>query len=104
MAEPSDGVQSDFGHATLLAARVVRLGMETDDILTIPDETDKEFILRNRETIDGILRHRMGSVRKLLSKNRDFLEAVAEALAAQKILFEADILALRREKEGTVEG
>ena len=104
LAEPSDGVQSDFGHATLLAARVVRLGMETDDILTIPDETDKEFILRNRETIDGILRHRMGSVRKLLSKNRDFLEAVAEALAAQKILFEADVLALRREKEGTVEG
>lgn len=102
LAEPSDGVQSDFEHATLLSARLVRLGMESGDILAIPGETDKEFILRNRKKIDRILRHRKGAVQKLLAKHRRFLESVAEALSAQKILFEADILALRREKEETV--
>ena len=103
LAEPSDGVQSDFARATLLAARLVQLGMESENILAIPGETDKEFILRNREKIDTILHHRMGSVQKLLARHRPFLEAVAEALSTQKLLFEADVLALRREKEGTVE-
>lgn len=103
LAEPSDGVQSDFEHATLLAAHLMRLGMESGDILTVPGETDKEFILRNRDKIENVLRYRMGNVQKLLAQHQRFLEAVADALSTQKILFEADILALRREKEGTVE-
>lgn len=102
LAEPSDGVQSDFEYATVLAARLVQLGMESGDILSIPGETDKEFILRNREKIDNVLRYRMGAVQKLLAQHQRFLEAVAEALSTQKILFEADVLALRRETEGMV--
>lgn len=103
LSEPSDGVQSDFEHATLLAARLMRLGMESGDILSIPGETDKEFILRNRDKIDNILRYRMGAVQKLLAQHQRFLEAVADALSTQKVLFEADIQALRQEKEGRVE-
>ena len=103
LAEPSDGVQSDFEHATLLATHLMRLGMESGDLLSIPGETDKEFILRNRDKIENVLRYRMGAVQKLFAQHQRFLEAVADALSTQKILFEADILALRREKEGTVE-
>ena len=103
LAEPSDGVQSDFEYATLLASHLMRLGMESGDILSIPGETDKEFILRNRDKIENILRYRMDTVQKLLAQHQHFLEAVADALSTQKMLFEADILALRREKEGTVE-
>lgn len=100
LAEPSDGVQSDFEHATVLASRMLRLGLENDNLLAIPGESDKEFMLRNRADIEKILRTRMSGVQKLLAKHQSFLEAVAEALEAQKTLFEADILQLLKEKGG----
>ncbi|MBR6022497.1 MAG: AAA family ATPase, partial [Kiritimatiellae bacterium] len=100
LAEPSDGVQADFERATVLAARMLRVGLENDNFIAIPGESDKEFMLRFRDDIAKILRARMSAVQSLLSRHRPFLEAVAEALATQKTLFEADILQLKGESEG----
>lgn len=101
LAEPSDGVQSDFEHATFLAAKMIQLGLAKGNILVVPDETDKEFTLRHRAAIEDILQERMRAVQKLLMEHRPFLEAVAEALETQKLLFEADILSIRTAKEGS---
>ncbi len=99
-AEPSDGVQSDFEHATVLATNMIKLGLAKGNILSIPGEKDKDFILRHSKEIEDILQERMKCVQKLLLDHRAFLEAVAEALETQKLLFEADIISIRKEKEG----
>ena len=95
LAEPSDGVQSDFEHATHLAANMIRLGLAKGNIMSVAGETDKEFMLRHNEEIEDILQERMRTVQKLLLDHRAFLEAVAEALEAQKLLFEADVISIR---------
>lgn len=100
LAEPSDGVQSDFEHATHLAAKMIRLGLAKGNIMSVSGETDKEFALRHSKEIEDILQERMRGVQKMLLEHRAFLEAVVEALETQKLLFEADILAIRAEKEG----
>ena len=100
LAEPSDGVQSDFEHATVLAANMIQLGLANGSILSIPGESDKEFALRHSNEIEDILQERMKGVQKLLLEHRAFLQAVAEALEAQKLLFEADIISIRKETEG----
>ena len=100
LAEPSDGVQSDFEHATHLAANMIRLGLAKGNIMSVAGETDKEFTLRHSEEIEDILQERMRTVQKLLLDHRAFLEAVTEALEAQKLLFEADVKAIRASKEG----
>lgn len=101
LAEPSDGVQSDFEHATNLAAKMIRLGLAKGNIMFVAGETDKEFALRNRKLVEDILQERMRYVQKLLLEHRVFLEGVVEALTTQKLLFEADIIAIRDEKEGS---
>ena len=100
LAEPSDGVQSDFEHATHLAANMIRLGLAKGNIMSVAGETDKEFSLRHSKEIEDILQERMRTVQKLLLDHRAFLEAVAEALETQKLLFEADVKAIRASKEG----
>ena len=100
LAEPSNGVQSDFEHATRLAANMIRLGLARGNIMAIAGETDKEFTLRYSKEIESILQERMRSVQKLLLGHRAFLEAVAEALETQKMLFEADIVSIRANVEG----
>lgn len=100
LGEPSDGVQSDFEHATHLAAKMIRLGLAKGNIMSVSGETDKEFALRHREEIEDILQERMRSVQKLLLDHRTFLEAVAETLETQKLLFEADVISIRMAKEG----
>ena len=100
LAEPSDGVQSDFEHATHLAASMIQLGLAKGNIMSIAGETGKEFALRHSEEIEDILQERMRSVQKLLMGHRAFLEAVADALESQKLLFEADIVSIRSEVEG----
>ncbi len=99
LAEPSDGVQSDFEHATSLAANMIRLGLAKGNVMAVIGETDKEFTLRHSKEIEDILQGRMRSVQKLLLENRAFLEAVAEALETQKLLFEADILSIKANME-----
>ena len=99
LAEPSDGVQSDFEHATHLAANMIRLGLAKGNIMSVAGETDKEFTLRYRKEIEDILQERMRNVKKLLLEHREFLEAVAEALETQKLLFEADIVSIRANVE-----
>ena len=100
IAEPSDGVQSDFEHATHLAANMIRLGLAKGNIMSISGETDKEFALRHQEEIEDILQERMKSVQKLLLEHRAFLSGVAEALETQKLLFEADVISIRAAMEG----
>lgn len=100
LAEPSDGVESDFEHATHLAAKMIRLGLAKGNIMAVSGETDKEFTLRHRKGIEDILQERMRVVQKLLLEHRAFLEAVAEALETQKLLFEADVKSIRTAKEG----
>ena len=100
LAEPSDGVESDFEHATHLAAKMIRLGLAKGNIMAVSGETDKEFALRHRKGIEDILQERMRAVQKLLMEHRVFLEAVSEALETQKLLFEADIKSIRTAKEG----
>lgn len=100
LIEPSDGVQSDFEHATDMATRMIRLGLAKGNIMSVSGETDKEFALRHRAEIEDILQASMRSVQKLLLDHRDFLEAVAEALETQKVLFEADVVAIRAATEG----
>ena len=104
LAEPSDGVQSDFEHATELAARMIQLGLVDGTIFAAPGEGRKEFMLRHREKIEGILSNRMTAARTLLTRHRIALEAVAEALRTQKVLFEADIRAIIAEREGGADG
>ena len=99
-AEPSDGVQSDFEHATYLAAKMIRLGLAKGNIMSVSGETDKEFALRHRKEIEDILQERMRSVQKLLLDHRAFLSSVAEALETQKLLFEADVVSIRAAEEG----
>lgn len=99
LAEPSDGVQSDFEHATHLAANMIRLGLAKGNIMSVSGETDKEFALRNSKEIGDILQERMRGVQKLLLENRKFLEAVADALETQKLLFEADIISIKANLE-----
>ena len=100
-AEPSDGVQSDFEHATHLAANMIRLGLAKGNIMSISGETDKEFALRHQKEIEDILQERMKSVQRLLLEHRAFLLGVAEALETQKLLFEADVISIRAATEGT---
>ena len=102
LAEPSDGVQKDFEHATSMASRMIQLGLAKGNIMSVADETDKEFTLRHRKEIEDILQERMRNVQKLLLGHRAFLEAVAEALESQKLLFEADIVSIRRAVEGAL--
>ena len=100
LAEPSDGVQSDFEQATRLAAKMIRLGLANGSILSISGESDQSFTLRHSKEIEEILQKRMKAVKKLLHEHHAFLESVAEALETQKLLFEADILSIRQGKEG----
>jgi len=100
IAEPSDGVRSDFEHATHLAASMIRLGLAKGNIMAVSGETDKEFALRHSEEIEDILHERMKSVQKMLLEHRAFLAAVAEALETQKLLFEADVISIRNACEG----
>ena len=100
LAEPSDGVRSDFEHATDLASRMIRLGLAKGNIMSVSGETEKEFALRHRKEIEDILQERMRAVQKLLLDHRPSLEAVAEALATQKVLFEADVVSIFAEKGG----
>lgn len=100
LAEASDGVQSDFTHATLLASEMIRIGLAGDNLMIVYQEDEKEFILRHKEEIEKILRERMKEVRELLKAHSEFLKAVAEALVTEKLLFEADILAIKAEIEG----
>jgi ATP-dependent Zn protease len=99
IAEPSDGVQSDFEHATYLAANMIRLGLAKGNIMSIEGETDKEFALRHQKEIEDILQDRMKSVQKLLLEHRAFLSGVVEALETQKLLFEADVISIRTATE-----
>jgi len=101
LAAPSTGVQSDFEDATFQAARMVRLGLENDNLTSIYGESDTDFSINHRREINGLLDARMAKVRTLLNNNYDFLKAVAETLEKQKILFEADIISLKEtiEKE-----
>ena len=99
LAEPTDGVQSDFEHATLLVARMIRLGLVRGNILSVAGETEKEFTIRYCAEIESILQERMQKVQGLLLAHRAFLEAVANALETQKMLFEADVVAIRKNVE-----
>ena len=94
LAEPTDGVGSDFARATQLAARMVRLGLGGGNIITLEDETTKEFVHNNRDAVERLLRDRMDATENMLMKKKDALEAVAKALMIQKVLFEADIRAI----------
>ena len=67
--------------------------------MSVAGETDKEFTLRYSKEIEDILQERMRSVQKLLLEHREFLEAVADALETQKLLFEADIVSIRANLE-----
>ena len=100
LAEASDGVQSDFTHATLLASEMIKIGLAGDNLMIVYQEDEKEFILRHKDKIDSILKERMKEVRSLLQAHLEFLRAVSEALVNEKILFEADILAIREAVEG----
>ena len=100
LAEPSDGVQGDFEHATRLAAGMIQLGLAKGNIMAVPGESAKEFILRYHKEIEDILQERMRIVQKLLLEHRSFLKAVVEALETQKLLFEADIIAIQENVEG----
>ena len=100
LAEPSNGVQSDFMQATYCAGQLIEIGMAGNNLMIVGRENDKEFILRNKEEIDKILKERMKEVRELLKAHSEFLKAVAEALVAEKLLFEADILAIKDSIEG----
>lgn len=102
LAEPSDGVQADFEHATDLASRMIQLGLAKGNIMSVSEETDKEFALRHRKEIEDILQERMRSVQKLLLDHRPFLEAVAEALESEKVLFQADVISIRAAREGAL--
>lgn len=95
LAKPSTGVQSDFQQATFQAARMVRLGLESDNLTSIYGESDTDFSINHRREINGLLDGRMAKVRTLLYAHSEFLKAVAEALEKQKILFEADIVSLK---------
>jgi cell division protease FtsH len=94
LAEPTDGVGSDFARATQLAARMVRLGLGGGNIITLEDETTKEFVHNNRDAVERLLRDRMDATENMLMKKKDALKAVAKALMIQKVLFEADIRAI----------
>ena len=100
LAEPSDGVQSDFWHATLLASKMIKIGLAKGNIMTIYDEEEKDFALRHSAEIEDILDERMSAVRRLLNEHFKFLKVVSETLESQKLLFEADIIAIRKEVEG----
>jgi ATP-dependent Zn protease len=100
LAEPSDGVEKDFEHATSLASRMIRLGLAKGNIMSVAGETDKEFTLRHRKEIEDILQERMRCVQKLLLEHRAFLIAVSDALETQKLLFEADVLTISAASEG----
>lgn len=99
LAEPSDGVQSDFEHATYLAAKMIKLGLAKGNVMAIAGEENKEFTLRYSNEIEEILLERMKSVQKLLWEHRKFLEAVVEALVTQKVLFEADVISIKETLE-----
>ena len=78
---------------------MIRLGLAKGNIMSVAGETDKEFTLRYSKEIEDILQERMRSVQKLLLEHREFLEAVAEALETQKLLFEADIVSIKANLE-----
>ena len=78
---------------------MIRLGLAKGNIMSVSGETDKEFALRNSKEIGDILQERMRGVQKLLLENRKFLEAVADALETQKLLFEADIISIKANLE-----
>lgn len=100
LAEPTDGVGADFARATQLAIRMVRLGLGGGNIVTLEDETAKEFLRNNREAVERLLHERMVAIENLLIKNKKGLNAVAKALMVQKVLFEADIRAIVDSKGG----
>ena len=91
LGEPSSGALSDFEHATALAADMIRLGLTDGNLMAVAGESARMFAQSHRPQIEAILQKRMGSVRELLHDHRRFLEAVTEALEAQKMLFEEDI-------------
>ena len=94
LAEPTDGVGSDFARATRLAVRMVRLGLGGGNIITLEEETEKEFVRNNRDAVERLLRDRMDATENMLMKNKEALNAVAKTLMVQKVLFEADIKAI----------
>lgn len=95
----STGVQSDFENATTNAIRMVKLGLEYDNLTTIFGEDDIHFAMTHRNEISGILDARMAHVRTLLHKHKIFLDAVIEALKRQRILLEADIISIKKDIE-----
>lgn len=100
LGEPSSGALSDSEHATALAADMIRLGLTEGNLMAVAGESDKMFALSHRSQIETILQKRMSSVRELLHDHRKFLEAVAEALEAQKMLFEEDIRLIENNLSG----
>ena len=100
LAEPSNGVQSDFAHATGLASDMILLGLAKGTVRAVVGESPDEFALRHSDEIEEILQERMRSVQKLLLEHCEFLKAVAEALESQRLLFEADIVSIQANVEG----
>lgn len=99
LAEPSNNVQTDFEQATTLVCGMLKLGLRNDNIITIRGESEKEFIWKHTSEIENILRERMCAVKALLEGHLKFLGAVCEALKAQKLLFEADVISIMEEHE-----
>ena len=99
------GVESDFKQATGSAIRMLQEGLASEHILTLPGEqTDLEafnkFAMNHRKELDKILNERLQAVEQLFKEHKDFLKAVADALAEKKLLLESEILAIKKSVEG----
>lgn len=95
IGEPSSGALSDFEQATAMAADMIRLGLIEGNLMAVAGESARSFAMSHGNQVEAILQKRLSCVRELLHDNRDFLEAVAEALETQKILSEEDVLSIR---------
>ncbi|MBO7448156.1 AAA family ATPase [bacterium] len=99
------GVESDFKQATGNAIKMLQEGLANEHILTLPGEqTDLEafnkFAMNHRKELDKILNERLKAVEQLFKEHKDFLKAVADALAEKKLLLESEILAIKKSVEG----
>ena len=90
----STGPSSDLEHATNIARNMVcRYGMDADfGLLVTPELMKYEAALSSpmyvkvNEAVSKLLKEQMGVTEKLLSENRQHLDAVAEALAEKERL------------------
>ena len=100
-----EGSESDFRTATQDAMRIVHGGFcEGDELAITPETADgSQDWERIRPKANAILSERMKNVSSLLAKHKTVLKAVADDLVQNGTLFQEDVIATLRRKQGFLE-